>query len=190
MKILTTDFSDVFIIKSEKIIDKRGWFVENFRLKDLELHFGHQIKFCQENKSFSKHGVLRGLHYQLPPYAQSKLVSVLSGKVLDVIVDIKKGSPTFGKYISIELSSVNQLQVFIPRGYAHGYICLSKSAIFSYKVDNYYCKEAEGSISFDDPKLAINWQLDKKDIIVSKKDLNHPFIDEAKCFEVDKPLYE
>ena len=189
MKILTTDFSDVFIIKSEKIIDKRGWFVENFRLKDLELHFGHQIKFCQENKSFSKHGVLRGLHYQLPPYAQSKLVSVISGKVLDVIVDIKKGSPTFGKYISIELSSANQLQVFIPRGYAHGYICLSKSAIFSYKVDNYYCKKAEGSISFDDPKLAIDWQLDKKEIIVSDKDKNHPFLHDAKCFKYNDSLY-
>ena len=190
MKILNTDFSDVFIIKPEKIKDERGWFVENFRLKDLENHFGHQIKFCQENQSFSKQGVLRGLHYQLPPHAQSKLVSVISGKVLDVIVDIKKGSPTFGEYISIELSSVNQLQVFIPRGYAHGYMCLSKSAIFSYKVDNYYCKKAERSISFNDPKLAIDWQMHKNDIIVSKKDLNHPFLDDAKCFEVDKPLYE
>ena len=189
MDILSSDLKDVLIISPKKIEDDRGWFMEAFRLGPLEEVIGRNLNFCQENQTMSKHGVLRGLHYQLPPYAQSKLVTVLSGKVLDVIVDVREGSPNFGEHTSIILSDENRKMIFIPRGFAHGCICLSKKALFSYKVDNYYNKQAEGSIAYDDPNLNIDWGIDEKEIIVSDKDKNHPFLDDAKCFKYNDPLY-
>ena len=190
MDILSADLEDVLVISPKRIEDKRGWFMEAFRLGALEEVIGRNLNFCQENQTMSKYGVLRGLHYQLPPYAQSKLVTVLSGKVLDVIVDVREGSPTFREHTSIILSDENRKMIFIPRGFAHGCICLSKKALFSYKVDNYYNKRSEGSIAYDDPNLNIDWGIDEKEIIVSDKDKNHPFSDDAKCFKYKDPLYD
>ena len=129
-------------------------------------------------------------YYQLPPFSQSKLVRVIEGKVLDIIVDVRKGSPTFGQHYSCELSAENQLQIFIPRGFAHGYITLSESSIFSYKVDNYYNKESEGSIAYDDPKLGIDWILDPSTFLISEKDRLHPNLDQAQCSDFNNPLYD
>ena len=190
MNIKTTPFKEVFILKPKVHLDERGYFMESYNEKEIEKVLGRKIVFCQENQTFSKIGVLRGLHYQLPPFSQSKLVRVIEGKVLDVIVDIRKGSPTFGKYYSCELSSENQLQIFIPRGFAHGYITLSESSIFSYKVDNYYNKESEGSIAYDDPKLGIDWKLGLSTFLISEKDKLHPNLDQAQCFDFKKPLYD
>jgi len=141
-----------------------------------------KINFIQENESFSTYGTLRGLHYQLPPFAQSKLVRVVHGKVLDVAVDIRKGSPTFGKYVSVELSSENKKQLFIPQGFAHGFVTLSKTAIFLYKVDNIYNKESEGGIIWDDETIGIDWGLEINDSLLAPKDLIHPGIGYAKLF--------
>ena len=190
MKIVNSEIPEVLIINSKQYKDNRGWFMESFRLDLLESHVGHALHFCQENLSKSHKGVIRGLHFQLEPYAQSKLVGVLLGRVLDVIVDIRKGSTTFGKHIAVELSAENQLQIFIPRGFAHGYICLSEFSIFSYKADNYYNKESEGSIAYNDPKLGIDWILDPSTFLISEKDKLHPNLDQAQCFNFKKPLYD
>ena len=190
MNVKTTPFKEVFILKPKVHKDDRGFFVESFNERETEKSTGLKINFCQDNQTFSKKGVIRGLHYQLPPFSQSKLVRVIEGKVLDVIVDIRKGSPTFGQHYSCELSAENQLQIFIPRGFAHGYITLSESSIFSYKVDNYYNKESEGSIAFDDPKLDIDWLLDPFTFLISEKDKLHPNLDQAQCFDFNNPLYD
>ena len=190
MNIKTTPFKEVFILKPKVHLDERGYFTESYNEKEIEKVLGRKIGFCQDNQTFSKKGVLRGLHYQLPPFSQSKLVRVIEGKVLDIIVDIRKGSPTFGQHYSCELSAENQLQIFIPRGFAHGYITLSESSIFSYKVDNYYNKESEGSIAFDDPKLGIDWLLDPFTFLISEKDKLHPNLDQAQCFDFKKSLYD
>ncbi len=185
-----TNFDDVIFFKNQSFKDLRGSFKESFRLDKIENVLNRKIYFCQDNIAESKKGVLRGLHYQLQPYAQSKLVSVIKGKVLDIIVDIRKGSPTFGKHMSIELSDENQKQVFIPRGYAHGYITLSEESIFHYKVDNYYNKSSEANIAFDDPKLQINWIIPKSELIVSEKDTNHPLLKDAILFDFKANLYD
>ena len=185
-----TNFDDVIIFNNQSFKDLRGSFKESFRLDKIENALNQKIHFCQDNIAESKKGVLRGLHYQIDPYSQSKLVSVIKGKVIDIIVDIRKGSPTFGKHISIELSDENQKQVFIPRGYAHGYITLSEESIFHYKVDNYYNKSSEASIAFDDPKLQINWILPKSELIVSEKDTNHPLLKDAILFDFKANLYD
>tara|TARA_B100001057_G_scaffold213163_1_gene213497 strand:- start:1257 stop:1829 length:573 start_codon:yes stop_codon:yes gene_type:complete len=190
MTITPTEFSEVLLIKSNAHKDNRGWFMERFR-KDLLVNaFGHTINFCQENQVESHYGVIRGLHYQLPPAAQSKLISVVHGNILDVVVDIRKGSPNFGKHITIELSSKNQKQLFIPRGFAHGYACLSEISRITYLVDNYYNKATEASIAFDDTQLNINWQLPANKISLSKKDKFLPRFHAAQFFDYNQSLYD
>ena len=164
--------------------------MESFRKDLLEKAVGHSLYFCQDNHSRSSYGVIRGLHYQMPPNAQSKLVYVVQGKVLDIVVDIRKGSPRFGKHFSIELSSKNQKQLFIPRGFAHGYACLSENALLVYKVDQYYDKASEVSIAFDDPKLAIDWQIPQELQKLSPKDLQHLTFEAARPFDFNQPLYD
>ena len=189
MTAIPTLFPEVFLLKPVVHFDKRGSFVEHYRDQNFTNTVGRKIHFCQDNLTHSKRGVLRGLHYQLPSFSQSKLVSVLQGTVLDVVVDIRKGSPTFGQYFSQELSAENQLQLFIPRGFAHGYITLSKTSIFKYKVDHYYHPQSEGSIRPGDPTLAIDWQIPKDQWIQSEKDQNHPTLSEATLFDFKEDLY-
>jgi len=172
MEFKNTGISEVIVCEPKVDGDDRGYFVETFRQDKLEKFIGYKINFCQDNESKSTKGVLRGLHYQLPPYAQTKLVRVIEGEVLDVAVDIRKNSPTFGKYISVILTGDNKKQLLVPRGFAHGFVVLSKSATFAYKVDNYYSPDNERGIAFDDKDLEIDWILDKKYFLLSKKDLN------------------
>ena len=190
MEIKKTPIKGLLILQPAVFSDKRGSFSESFRLDVLEQALGHKADFIQDNESFSTYGVIRGLHYQLPPHAQSKLVRVVHGKVWDVVVDLRPNSMTFKKSFALELSDENNLQLFIPRGFAHGYSTLSPTSIFQYKVDNYYHQDSEKSLQFDDPFLAIDWQLPKKDWIVSEKDKQNPFLEEAVLFDSNTPLYE
>ena len=189
MKIIHTYFKEVFLFRPELYKDTRGSFTEAFKQNTFEKIVGRKIDFCQDNCTTSRKGVIRGLHYQLPPFSQSKLVSVIQGKVLDVVVDIRKGSPTFGRHFTQELSAGNKLQLFIPRGFAHGYITISEDSIFMYKVDNYYQPNSEGGIAVDDPEVDIDWLIPKRDWIQSDKDLNHPQIKEAILFNYNDNLY-
>ena len=182
MRFIPTVIPEVVIIEPKVFTDERGYFMESFR-KDLFEENVRKINFVQDNESKSTKGVLRGLHYQLPLFAQSKLVRVIKGKVLDVAVDIRKGSPTFGKYVVVELSEENKRELFIPRGFAHGFLVLSDEAIFTYKVDNYYAPEYDRSIRFDDPTIGIAWNFPKDKIIVSQKDKNAPCLKDAELFE-------
>ena len=175
---------DVFIIKPKIIEDFRGYFCESFRIDLLEKFIGNKINFFQENQSKSNYGVLRGLHFQLNPSAQTKLVSVDYGKILDVAVDIRSNSPTFGKHVSVEISDQNKLQIFIPTGFAHGFIVLSKSATVSYKVDNYFNPNVERGILFNDNNLNIDWKIPEKDIKVSQKDLLNKKFVESEYFKL------
>jgi len=172
----------VVLCKPTVFKDDRGYFFETFKKELLETFIGCKINFCQDNESKSTKGVLRGLHYQLPPFAQSKLVRVALGSVLDIAVDIRKNSSTFGKYVAVELNDVNKYQLFIPKGFAHGYIVLSDVAIFNYKVDNYYNKETEAGIIYNDTDLNINWQLPENKLIISEKDKNQPPFKNAMLF--------
>ena len=189
MTAIPTLFKEVFLLKLELYRDARGSFKEAYKQKAFEQRIGRKIDFCQDNHTYSKKGVLRGLHYQLPPFSQSKLVSVLRGSVLDVVVDIRKGSPTFGRHFSQELSAENQLQLFVPRGFAHGYITLSEDSIFMYKVDNYYQPDREGSIAPEDIELGIDWKFPKSEWIRSEKDQKHPSLSEANLFNYNQDLY-
>ncbi len=189
MIIKTTSFKEVFILEPKVYLDERGYFMESFNEREVEKALGIKTAFCQDNQTFSKKGVLRGLHYQLPPFSQTKLVSVIQGSVLDVVVDIRKGSPTFGHHFSCELSSENQLQFFIPRGFAHGFITLSATSIFMYKVDQFYNFESEGSIAPDDPALGIDWQIPPSEWIQSNKDKKHPALKAAHLFDYNRDLY-
>tara|TARA_B100000575_G_C23026206_1_gene590959 strand:+ start:183 stop:755 length:573 start_codon:yes stop_codon:yes gene_type:complete len=189
VKAISTLFKEVLILKSKTHKDLRGSFSEKYKRLDFIKAVGREIVFCQDNLTHSKKGVLRGLHYQLNPYAQSKLVSVIKGSVLDVVVDIRKGSPTFGKYFAVELSDQNNLQLYIPRGFAHGYITLSETSIFHYKVDNYYNIQSEGSIAPNDSELGIDWILPEKEWIQSDKDKKHPNLKDAILFDYKKKLY-
>ena len=189
MTAIPTLFKEVFLIKPELHKDTRGSFLEAYKQMSFEKLIGRKIEFCQDNYTTSKKGVLRGLHYQLPPFSQSKLVSVLRGVVIDVVVDIRKGSPTFGRHFSQELSAKNQLQLFVPRGFAHGFITLSEDSIFMYKVDNYYQPDTEGSIAPEDIELGIDWKLPKSEWIRSKKDQKHPSLSEANLFDYNQDLY-
>jgi dTDP-4-dehydrorhamnose 3,5-epimerase len=161
---------DVILIKPKIFGDERGYFMESFKQQDFEQELGQKINFIQDNESKSSRGVLRGLHYQIGDYAQSKLVRVISGEVLDVAVDIRKNSPTFGKSIAVKLNDKNKYQLFIPKGFAHGFVVLSAEAIFSYKVDNDYKPEFENGIIFDDKDLNIDWILPKNQLQLSDKD--------------------
>lgn len=173
MKVIKTAIADVLIIESDVFGDSRGYFFENYSQKKFN-ELVRPIEFVQDNESKSKYGVLRGLHFQKGKYAQSKLVRVVKGRVLDVAVDIRKGSPTFGKHVAVELSEENHRQVFIPRGFAHGFLALSEEAIFQYKCDNFYTPQAEGAIAWNDPDIGIDWQLPVINIILSEKDTRHP----------------
>ena len=189
MKFIKTDIPEVIIIEPKVFGDERGYFFESFRQDKLEEFLGYKINFCQDNESKSKRGVLRGLHYQLPPFAQTKLVRVIKGAVLDVAVDIRKGSPTFGKYVVVELNEENKRELFIPRGFAHGFLVTSDEAIFTYKVDNFYAPSHDRSIRFDDPDIGIDWNFPKDEILVSQKDKDAPFLKDAEVFEYGKDYY-
>lgn len=159
--------------------DARGYFIETFREDKLEAFLGYKINFCQDNESKSSKGVLRGLHYQLHPAAQTKLVRIIQGKVLDVAVDIRNESPTFGQHVAVELSSKNKRQLLVPRGFAHGFVVLEDDTIFAYKVDNYYSPENDRGIAFNDPALAIDWQLSHNILNLSEKDKIQPKLSET-----------
>ena len=180
MNFIRTEIPDVIIIEPQVHGDNRGYFVETFRQDKLEEFLGYKINFCQDNESKSSKGVLRGLHYQLHPSAQTKLVRVIQGSVLDIAVDIRKGSPTFGKHIAVELNTKNKKQVLVPRGFAHGFVVLEDDTIFSYKVDNYYSPENDRGIAFDDVDLNIDWILQYSELNLSDKDTKQPKLSEAK----------
>ena len=179
MTFTRTAIPDVVIIEPKVHGDSRGYFVETFVSNKLEEFLGYQINFCQDNESKSSKGVLRGLHYQLPPYAQTKLVRVIHGRVLDVAVDIRKNSPTFGKYVAVELSGENKKQLLIPRGFAHGFVVLEDDTVFAYKVDNYYSPECDRGIAFDDKNLNIDWILNHNELNLSAKDTKQPKLNET-----------
>lgn len=170
MKFIKADIPDIIIIEPHVFKDERGYFFESFKQNELNEFLGYEVNFCQENESKSTYGALRGLHYQEPPFAQAKLVRVIQGSVLDVVVDIRKNSITFGKHFEIELNEENKKQLFIPNGFAHGFVTLSETAIFSYKVDNYYNKEFEKGLAFNDSALGINWRLNQNQLKISFKD--------------------
>lgn len=173
MEIEPLEIPDILLIKPRVFQDERGYFMESFR-SDIFQEKAGQIDFVQENESFSSIGVLRGLHFQKPPYSQGKLVRVIQGVVLDIAVDIRRDSTTFGKHISVELSSENKHQVWIPRGFAHGFVVLSETAVFSYKCDQYYAPKYDAGIRWDDPDLDIDWKINAKELTISKKDMNLP----------------
>ena len=177
MKVLKTDIEGVLIIEPDVFGDCRGYFMESFSQRKFSEQVA-DVTFVQDNESKSSYGVVRGLHFQKPPHTQSKLVRVVSGKVLDVAVDIRKGSPTFGKHVAVELSGDNHRQIFIPKGFAHGFAVLSDVAVFQYKCDEYYAPESEGAVAWDDPDLAIDWKLPKEDIRLSEKDKANPNLKE------------
>lgn len=180
MKFTPQKIPEVILIKPSFYGDNRGYFGETYRQDLLTKAAGYEINFIQDNESKSTKGVLRGLHYQLPPVAQAKLVKVINGSVLDVVVDIRKSSPTFGQHLSFELSAENKYQLFVPRGFAHGFLVLTDSATFSYKVDNYYAPEYERGIAFNDKDLSIDWNLPKSVLKLSDKDINNPNLIDAK----------
>lgn len=175
INVIKTDIEDVVIIEPHVFGDERGYFMESWSQRDFDLAV-RPIKFVQDNESKSRYGVLRGLHFQKGAFAQSKLVRVISGRVLDVAVDIRKGSPTFGKHVTCELSGENHRQIFIPRGFAHGFVVLSPEAVFQYKCDAPYAPQSEGAIMWNDPALGIDWQIPAKDILLSEKDQHHPLL--------------
>ena len=175
MKIHKTNIEGVLIIEPRVFGDERGYFFESYSQREFEEKVC-QTSFVQDNESKSKYGVVRGLHFQRAPYEQAKLVRVITGRVLDVAVDIREGSPTYGQYVSTELSGENKRQLFIPRGFAHGFAVLSEEVVFQYKCDNYYALPYEGAIRWDDPKLAIDWLLPPGDIILSEKDKHNPLL--------------
>ncbi|QCU89557.1 dTDP-4-dehydrorhamnose 3,5-epimerase [Thiomicrorhabdus sediminis] len=174
MNFIPQSIPDVILVQPKVWGDDRGYFVETFRQDKFEEAIGYKVDFCQDNESKSIKGVLRGLHYQLPPFAQSKLVRVIDGRVLDVAVDIRMGSPTFGQHVAVELSAENKQQLFIPQGFAHGFVVLSDSAIFAYKVDSYYSPECDRGLAFNDPTLQIDWQLSADELKLSEKDKKQP----------------
>lgn len=170
MKIRETGISGLVVIEPDVFGDSRGYFMESFSLKKFRELTGHDVEFVQDNESRSSYGVVRGLHFQRPPHAQSKLVRVVSGRVLDVAVDLRADSPTYGKHYAIELSGDNHLQMFMPKGFAHGFAVLSEEAVFQYKCDEYYAPESEGGVAWDDPELAIDWRIPREDVRLSEKD--------------------
>lgn len=179
MNVIKTDIEGVVIIEPKVFGDNRGYFFESFNAREFEAQTGQKIDFVQDNESKSCYGVVRGLHFQKGDKGQSKLVRVVSGAVLDVAVDIRPDSPTFGKYVSVELTAENHRQFFIPKGFAHGFAVLSPEAVFQYKCDEFYCPEAEGAIAWDDPDLAIDWRIPAEDVVLSEKDKKHPRLKEA-----------
>ena len=190
LKFIRTKIPDVVLCKPTIFNDERGYFFESFKKEVFDKFIGYASNFIQDNEAKSTKGVLRGLHYQLPPFAQSKLVRVVKGKVLDIAVDIRIGSPTFGNYEAVELSEENKRQLYIPKGFAHGYVVLSDEAIFSYKVDNYYHKESERGIIYNDKSFQIDWKLNVNQFIISEKDKIQPTFKNADMFEENFSLNE
>ena len=189
MEIIKTDIEGVVIIEPRIFKDERGYFYESFSQREFTEKVCNTT-FVQDNQSKSSYGVLRGLHFQKPPYCQSKLVRCIKGAVLDVAVDIRKGSPTFGKYVAVELTEDNHRQFFVPRGFAHGFAVLSEEAVFQYKCDNFYNKESEGAIAWDDATLAIDWKIPAEKIMLSAKDSNNKGINDAPyLFDYNEKLY-
>ena len=178
MKAIKTDIPGLLVLEPVIFGDSRGYFFEAFNQKDFDEAVGTHVTFVQDNESKSSYGVLRGLHFQKGDHAQAKLVRVVSGRVLDVAVDIRPGSPTFGRHCSVELTGENHLMFFIPRGFAHGFSVLSETAVFQYKCDNFYCPEAEGGIAWDDPALGIDWKLPAESVKLSDKDQRNPKLSE------------
>lgn len=178
MKVINTDIPGLYILEPVIHGDARGYFFEAFNQKDFDEAVGMHVTFVQDNESKSSYGVLRGLHFQKGDHAQAKLVRVVSGRVLDVAVDMRPGSPTFGRHVSVELTGENHRMFFIPRGFAHGFSVLSEEAVFQYKCDNFYCPESEGGIAWDDPSLGIDWQLPAEAVKLSDKDRRNPKISE------------
>ena len=172
MNIIKTDIEGLLILEPRVFNDTRGYFLESYSKREFDKEVGN-VEFVQDNESCSSYGVIRGLHFQLPPYCQAKLVRCVKGKVLDVAVDIRRGSPTFGQHVAVELSEENHRQFFIPHGFAHGFSVLSDVAVFQYKCDNYYHPEADGGISILDDSLGIDWQIDPSKAILSDKDKHH-----------------
>jgi len=190
MNFTRLEIPDVILCEPQVFEDGRGHFAETFRQDKLDAFLGFKINFCQDNESKSSFGVLRGLHYQLAPYAQTKLVRVIEGTVLDVAVDIRKGSPTFGQHVAIELTGENKKQLLVPRGFAHGFLVLSKEAIFTYKVDNYYSPECDHGIAFNDKSLIIDWMIEHDKLKLSPKDLKQPLFKDAAYFNHSIKLYD
>jgi len=174
MEVIKTDVEGVLILEPKVFGDDRGYFFESFNAKEFAEKTGLDINFVQDNESKSRYGVLRGLHFQLPPYTQSKLVRVVKGKVVDVAVDIRKGSPTYGKYAMCGLTEDNHRQFFVPKGMAHGFVVLSEEAVFQYKCDDFYHPEAEGGIMWNDPSINVQWPISAEDILLSERDKHHP----------------
>lgn len=190
MEVIKTDIEGVVIIEPRIFKDARGYFFESFSKREFDEKV-RPVDFVQDNESCSTKGVMRGLHFQRPPFTQSKLVRCVKGAVLDVAVDIRKGSPTYGKYVAVELTEDNHRQFFVPRGFAHGFAVLSDIAVFQYKCDNYYAPQADGGISIQDDSLGIDWHLDPSTAILSDKDLKHPLLkDFDSPFDINVDLYE
>ena len=189
MELIETLIEGVVVLRPRVFGDARGYFFESYSEREFERLVG-KVEFVQDNESKSRYGVVRGLHFQKPPYAQSKLVRVVSGRVLDVAVDIRKGSPTFGQHVAVELDGEEKLQFFIPRGFAHGFAVLSDEAVFQYKCDNFYAPESEGALAWDDPDLGIDWRLPLGEVVLSEKDRRHPRLKDADwLFDYKEDLY-
>ena len=190
MELIKTSIDGVVVLRPRVFGDARGYFFESYSQRDFE-RLVRRVDFVQDNESKSRYGVVRGLHFQKPPYAQSKLVRVVKGRVLDVAVDIRRGSPTFGQHVTMELDADEKLQFFIPRGFAHGFAVLSDEAVFQYKCDNFYAPESEGALAWDDPALGIDWKIPAAEVILSEKDRHHPRLGEAEwLFDYKTDLYE
>ena len=190
MEVIKTDIEGVVIIEPRLFRDERGYFFESWSERDFNAQV-RAVRFVQDNESKSSYGVLRGLHFQKPPYTQSKLVRVIRGAVLDVAVDIRKGSPTFGRHVAVELTEDNHRQFFIPRGFAHGFSVLTPEVVFQYKCDNFYAPQSEGALAWDDPDLGIDWRVPADQVILSEKDKHHPRLKEAAwLFDYKDDLYQ
>ena len=189
MKVIKTSLDGVVIIEPHVFLDSRGYFFESFSLREFEEKV-QKINFVQDNESMSSYGVMRGLHFQKPPFTQSKLVRCVKGAVLDVAVDIRRGSPTYGEHVAVELTEKNHRQLFIPHGFAHGFAVLSDVAIFQYKCDNFYAPQADGGISIKDDSLGIDWIIPIQNAVLSEKDTKHPLLkDFTSPFSIDQDLY-
>ena len=182
MKVIETEILGAKIIEPRVFGDARGYFFESWNRQAFR-EAGIDVDFVQDNESFSSYGVLRGLHYQMAPYTQAKLVRVIQGGVLDIAVDIRRGSPTFGKHVAVELSGENKRQLFVPRGFAHGFVVLTEEALFAYKCDNRYMPSHERGIAWNDPALGINWRVNAESFILSEKDTKNPFLADAEVFD-------
>ena len=190
MEVIQTAIEGVVIIEPRLFNDDRGYFFESFSQRDFDKQV-RQVSFVQDNESKSSYGVLRGLHFQKPPFAQSKLVRVIKGAVLDVAVDIRKGSPTFGRHVAVELTEDNHRQFFIPRGFAHGFSVLTPEVVFQYKCDNFYAPQSEGALAWDDPDLGIDWRVPAGQVVLSEKDKHHARLKDAEwLFDYTENLYQ